>query len=843
MAANITIPIDSLVVLVGPTASGKSHFAEEHFPDSAVLSVDRCRELISDDPNNRGVSREALHVMLTIANHRLRQGRLTVIDATCLNPEVRQQFCQLAEKHDRSSISLLFDTPLEQCRTWNRERGVSASDELLQHQVEVFQQQRGDLVDEPFDQVHVLSTKDRNEVSVRLQNTGVAVEESGPFDVIGDLHGCLDELKRLLERLGYVRDERGYRHPEGRKAVFLGDLTDRGPDSVGCLALVMDMVEHDRAFYIPGNHCEMLYDYINGDRDQLVHGLQTTVDELSDLEESTRKELEQRFVRMFESAPPYLVLDEGELVVTHAGIQEEDIGDVSDEIVQFCRYGDTTGNTRPDGFPVRRDWALAYRGDPFVVYGHTPAKKAMNVNGTINIDQGAVYGGYLTSYRYPEDECVNVKSEKAYHPDEPRDILATQFKRAEKRHRMDLLNRSFHLPVGSDDEIHISQQITRRGLDRIARSDLSLNQLVYLPSEPARGMPAAEQGSSFDECCEEMVNHFDEHGLNQIRVLRETPPMSPCVLVCMRDEQYAQARFHTDETVLIWDETGQRISLDERQKHRLNEQVFDMPWLVGQESCVVIEGLFHDSSSSEEQSEQKWIHRDRYELEEVVNRLQDARSRVGAVEAVLKDLDDIHSSLGQLAERAFGMDDAIASQQQDEGWEQASGHASSGNTYDDQDEPFFVPMRVVGTDERLLIGTVEEVPSTRAWSLAQNSVPDREFVHTLELDEAAGALRQLWNEHPSAAAWWVLPRFDDEVFWNPDMVPCFHLVGQQMWNMSELISPRRWWGNEASANWAGWNSSKEIFALGRESARRFVGAQNPSFVVQTVAAQAGLAHW
>ncbi len=842
MAAKITIPIDSLVVLVGPTASGKSHFATQHFPDSAILSADRCRELISDDPRNRDVSREALHVLLTIANHRLRQGHLTVVDSTCLNPQVRQQFCQLAEKHDRPSVSLLFDTSLEQCREWNRKRTYTVSNELVQHQVETFQQQRDDFVDEPFDQVHVLQAEDRNNVRVRLQNTGVTVDESGPYDVIGDLHGCLDELKRLLDRLGYVRDERGFRHPEGRKAVFLGDLTDRGPENMGCLALVLDMVENDRALYIPGNHCEMLYDYIKGNREELVHGLQATVDELNELKESRCEELEQRFVRMFESAPPYLVLDDGELVVSHAGIREEDIGEVSDRIVDFCRYGDTTGNTRPDGFPVRRDWALAYRGDPFVVYGHTPAKKAMKVNGTVNIDQGAVYGGYLTAYRYPEDDLVNVKSKEAYHPDEPRDILATQFQRAEKRPHMDLFDHSFELPLGTNDEVHISQQITRRGLDRIARSDFSLNQLVYLPSEPARGMPASGHDSSFDECCEEMVDHFEQHDLDQIRVLRESSSMSPCVLVCMRDEKFAQARFGTDETLLLWDEKGQKISLEPGQKDRLTEQVFDLPWLVGQESAVIVEGLFHDSSLEEEQSVKKWIHRDRYELQEVVNRLQDARSRVGAVETVLNDLDDIHSSLGQLAEQAYGMDDAIASQPL--GKKSGPEQEYSKNTHEASRAPLFVPMRIVATDERLLMGSVQEVPTgSRIWPLEGNSDVDGEFVRTIELDEAATALRQLWKEHPSAAAWWILPHFNEEVMWNPDMVPCFHLVGQQMWNMAELISPRRWWGNEASANWAGWNSSKEIFALGRESARRFVGAQNPSFVVQTVAAQAGLAHW
>src|SRR5262249_34251479 len=87
-------------------------------------------------------------------------------------------------------------------------------------------------------------------------------EESGPFDIVGDVHGCFEELTALLQALGYViaRDEPdpavavSASHPGGRRAVFLGDLVDRGPGICEVLRLVMGMVASGSALCVPGNH-------------------------------------------------------------------------------------------------------------------------------------------------------------------------------------------------------------------------------------------------------------------------------------------------------------------------------------------------------------------------------------------------------------------------------------------------------------------------------------------------------------------------------------------------------------------------------------------------------------
>lgn len=237
-----------------------------------------------------------------------------------------------------------------------------------------------------------------------------------PFDIIGDIHGCIDELRELLRRLGWERAGQGeaVRHPDGRRLVFLGDLNDRGPGSIPVWQLAVDSIAIGTALYAPGNHDTKLARYLMGRDVQLTHGLAGTVQELFALPERARRKLARAIVDVVADSPPYRVLDEGRLVVAHAGIEQWMIGKMSREISVFARFGDATGERTPEGFPIRRDWAAAYRGDALVVYGHTPVLVPVFRNNTINIDQGCAFGGALTALRYPERRMISVLAEHAY---------------------------------------------------------------------------------------------------------------------------------------------------------------------------------------------------------------------------------------------------------------------------------------------------------------------------------------------------------------------------------------------------------------------------------------------
>ncbi len=238
----------------------------------------------------------------------------------------------------------------------------------------------------------------------------VKVGKRMKYDVIGDIHGCYDELVTLLQKLGYEWRDGIPVHPEKRKPVFLGDLTDRGPDSLKVIQLVYNLVKSGAAYYAPGNHCNKLYRFFLGRKVQIANGLETTVAEYEQLSEREKKKIRHQFIELYEMSPLYHILAEGKLVVAHAGIREDYIGKYNKKVKTFVLYGDITGEKNPDGSPVRLDWAKYYHGKQTIVYGHTPVRDVRIINGTYNIDTGCVFGGKLTALRYPEMEIVQVPS-------------------------------------------------------------------------------------------------------------------------------------------------------------------------------------------------------------------------------------------------------------------------------------------------------------------------------------------------------------------------------------------------------------------------------------------------
>ncbi|QFT88401.1 Bis(5'-nucleosyl)-tetraphosphatase PrpE [asymmetrical] [Bacillus sp. THAF10] len=230
------------------------------------------------------------------------------------------------------------------------------------------------------------------------------------IDVIGDIHGCVREFKELLQKLGYTVEAGHYSHKDGRKLAFVGDLTDRGPDSIGVVNMVATMVLSGMAYYVPGNHCNKLYRFLLGNKVQQTHGLETTVAEFEALSVEEQKVFRSTFIELYEKAPLYQVLDGGKLIVAHAGLKKEYIGQQGKKVKTFVLYGDITGEFHANGMPVRKDWAQDYNGEAWIVYGHTPVREVRVVNRTANIDTGAVFGGKLSSLRYPEMEVVSVDS-------------------------------------------------------------------------------------------------------------------------------------------------------------------------------------------------------------------------------------------------------------------------------------------------------------------------------------------------------------------------------------------------------------------------------------------------
>ncbi|MEN0128884.1 MAG: AAA family ATPase, partial [Brevundimonas sp.] len=400
------IPELSLVALVGTSGSGKSTFAARHFGRFEVVSSDFCRGLVADDENDQSASKDAFEVLGAIVGKRLERGRLTVVDATNVGREARKQLVDLAREHDVLPVAIVLDVPAAVALERNAARADrDFGPHVVKRQNEQLRRSLRGLEREGFRTVHVLSGVDEVDAAqiVREKLHNDRRDLRGPFDVIGDVHGCLPELLTLLDRLGYAvtRDGSGWAvdaaHPDGRTAVFVGDLVDRGPDSPGVLRLVMGMTAAGHALAVSGNHEAKLVRALRGRQVQVSHGLETTLAQLAEVSDDERRAV----LDWCDGLLAHLVLDEGRLVVAHAGLKEAYHGRASGRVRSFALYGDTTGETDEFGLPVRYPWAQDYRGRATVLYGHTPTPEPEWVNNTMCLDTGAVFGGRLTALRYP----------------------------------------------------------------------------------------------------------------------------------------------------------------------------------------------------------------------------------------------------------------------------------------------------------------------------------------------------------------------------------------------------------------------------------------------------------
>jgi protein phosphatase len=420
----IVLPEPSLVALVGPSGCGKSTFARRHFRPTEVLSSDFFRAVVCDDEANQSASKGAFELLHLAAAKRLARRRLTVIDATNVQPDGRKQFLELARDYNYLAAAVVFNLPEESCIANDQRRpGRSVGANVVRLHLDLLRRSLDKLGEEGWGPVYVLSSAAEVEQAV-VDREPLSVDrrgERGPFDVIGDVHGCIDELLALLGRLGYALawqpDAHGVpgvvaRPPAGRKAVFVGDLVDRGPDTTAVLRLVMEMVCAGAALCVIGNHDEKLLRKLRGNEVRVSHGLAETLAQLDREPPDFRAEVR----RFLDGLPTHYLLDGGRLVVAHAGLRADLQGRVGGRVRAFALYGDTTGATDEFGLPVRRDWAADYRGFATVVYGHTPVAEAVWLNRTINIDTGCAFGGKLTALRYPEMELVSVPAARQYAP-------------------------------------------------------------------------------------------------------------------------------------------------------------------------------------------------------------------------------------------------------------------------------------------------------------------------------------------------------------------------------------------------------------------------------------------
>jgi protein phosphatase len=582
----LKIPNLSLVVLVGPSGSGKSTFARRNFLPTEVLSSDYCRGLVSDDENDQAATGDAFDVLHYIAAKRLAAGRLSVVDATNVQREARQPLVALARQYHVLPVAIVFNLSEDLCV----ERNLARPDRRFG--ARVIRMQRSQLSSaiknlqrEGFRHVFVLNSPEEVDAAAieRQPLWNDRRNEHGPFDFIGDVHGCCDEFEELLGQLGYEPRpvaEPGagwlplcYAHPAGRKAVFVGDLVDRGPRVVEALSLVRNMVAAGAALCVPGNHDMKLMRKLRGRDVNVAHGLAESLTQIDAAAPDAAHPFRAELANWLDALVSHYVLDGGKVVVAHAGLKQEMQGRGSRAVREFALYGETTGETDEFGLPVRHNWAAEYRGPAMVVYGHTPVPTPEWLNRTVNIDTGCVFGGALTALRYPELEFVSVPARRTYcEPSRPFLPLPADAARMSMQHAQDDLLDLADVTGKRIVATRLMHNVTIRAengtaaLEVMSRFAANPKWLVYLP--PTMSPSETSRREGFLEHPDEAFAYFRSQGVPQV-VCEQKHMGSRAVVVVCRDSEAARERFGVDvardggNAGIVTTRTGRRFFNDD----------------------------------------------------------------------------------------------------------------------------------------------------------------------------------------------------------------------------------------------------------------------------------------
>lgn len=564
----ITLPELSLVVLIGPSGCGKSSFARKHFKPTEILSSDFCRGLVSDDENNQSATNDAFEVLHFIARKRLAAAKLTVVDATNVQPESRKPLVSLAREYHVLPVAIVLNLPERICHDRNKGRpDRTFGPHVVRNQAQDLRRSLRGLEREGFRHVFILSSPEEVGAAVieRQPLWNNLKHEHGPFDIIGDVHGCFDELTQLLTQLGYTSNEQGaFTPPAGRKVIFVGDLVDRGPKIPQVVRLARHMVEAGHAFCVPGNHDVKFVRAIRGKNVQITHGLGDSLEQFKTFEQH-EPGFSVAAASFLDGLVSHYVLDGGNLVVAHAGMKEEMQGRGSGKVRDFALYGETTGETDEFGLPVRYNWAADYRGRAMVVYGHTPVAQPEWLNRTINIDTGCVFGGSLTALRYPEKEIVSVPALQTYYEPvkpflpapEQAAPLSTQQQLDELLDIEDVLGKRL-IATRLHRNITIREENSTAALETMSRFAANPKWLIYLP--PTMSPCETSKREGLLEHPDEAFAHFRHEGVGKV-VCEQKHMGSRAVVILCRDSQAARKRFGIleDAIGICYTRTGRRF--------------------------------------------------------------------------------------------------------------------------------------------------------------------------------------------------------------------------------------------------------------------------------------------
>lgn len=550
----------TLVVLCGVAGCGKSTFAKKYFEPTAIVSSDQCRAIVCDDEENMGASSDAFDLFYSIIEKRMKYKKTVVADSTALSYETRKRLVKMGKDNGYDVVIIALNIPVDECIRRNSKRERVVSQRVIEKQYEAMERTLKYIDKEGFDQVILLQQKDVDDFKCTISHGDSNFYDSGPFDIISDVHGCCSELEELLERLGYVKTNDTYVHTAGRRVIFSGDIVDRGPRVMDTIGVVTRMVKAGSALYVPGNHCNKFYRYLKGKNVQVRHGLEKTVTQYDKLDKRDRERTRHEFIKLYENSPIHLVLDHRRLVIAHAGIKEYMIGKSSKSIDDFVLYGDVTGEVDEKGFPVRGDWASDYCGKALIVYGHTPVNEPLYINNTVNIDLGVSIGGNLAAFKYPEREIVMVKAKETYYTE------GRQKSETVKNIDLDDFSGELSIKYGKDEKVRFSGSEVTRALEILQACNVQLPWIVYLPP-----FTSSIIHDDLKNQVKAAVDFYRHRGARKI-VIQSVPHSPLAVVVVCRDNNISRSYFLSENIGEIYS-INNNLSINEVRKQELLQKL------------------------------------------------------------------------------------------------------------------------------------------------------------------------------------------------------------------------------------------------------------------------------
>lgn len=596
----IQLPHAGIVLLVGPSNSGKSTLLnklqqEGKIMRSEVVSSDQFRVLVSDKefvdwknmPKEEAdilfdeyslISKEAFAMMDNIIRTRCRLNKLTFVDATHLQPDDRKRYIAMARENHVPIVSIVLDVPEKVLLERDEKRDNPRGKRRIKQQYQVFTREKRFMKKEGIRSLYFL--KEIDDIELTRRSHPLELDADAGIDIIGDIHGCYDEMIELLVKLGYEKDEDDfYRHPEGRKFLSIGDVMSRGPESLKSMMFFYRHVQKGLAYMIDSNHGWKIARWLDGKNVTLNHGDEKVEQEFLQFEQEhgaeQAAEWKNKMKDFLLEAPSHYILKKNgipRVVCAHAGIRDEYIGKQSRDVSDFCRYGDTNGFDEK-GKPIRKDWFIGHQTSQLIVWGHDPKPQPLKINNSLNIDQGVVFGGKLTAYRFPEAQIIAVEAKEDYSgvPDNP--LLEWKKKRLNQPNIGKFLN-GYSVLTEEFGEVAIPAVTVKPAIDAFSHHTIPIEQLLYIPPTMSP-TPAPSSLEKYLEHPLEAIQYYRSNGIEKM-VAEKKHMGSRGILFLFKDHAAAQKHIGTETLGVIYTRTGRRFfekEIEEQIVRKLNDDL------------------------------------------------------------------------------------------------------------------------------------------------------------------------------------------------------------------------------------------------------------------------------